>query len=285
MRSVVVTGVSTGIGWATARVLMGNGFRVFGSVRKPADAERLASEFPERFVPLVFDVTDEAAVKAAAEQVRAALGGETLAGLVNNAGIAVAGPMLMLPVAEFRHQLEVNLTGVMIATQAFGPLLGADLALKGPAGRIVNMSSVGGRNGTPFLAPYNTTKFGLEGLSEALRRELLLFGIDVVIVAPGAVATPIWAKAEAVDVSAYMDTPYGPGLEKVRRFMIDDGPNGLPPERIGETVLKALTARRPRVRYTVAPQPVQTFLFRVLPRRWVDFGMGRALKLLPRIRP
>lgn len=140
MRSVVVTGASTGIGWATAKLLLARGFRVFGSVRKAADAERLQKEFGANFTPLLFDVTDEAAVLAAAREVRAALNGETLAGLVNNAGIAVAGPVLELAADEFRHQMDVNVIGPVIATQAFGPLLGAEASLKGSKGRIANVS-------------------------------------------------------------------------------------------------------------------------------------------------
>ena len=132
MRSVVITGASTGIGWATAKLLLDRGFRVFGSVRKPADADRLKTEFGANFMPLRFDVTDEAAVLAAAREVRTALAGETLAGLVNNAGIAVAGPVLELSADEFRRQMEVNFIGPIIATQAFGPLLGSDPSLKGP---------------------------------------------------------------------------------------------------------------------------------------------------------
>jgi NAD(P)-dependent dehydrogenase (short-subunit alcohol dehydrogenase family) len=143
MRSVVVTGTSTGIGWGTAKVLLAHGFRVFGSVRKQADADRLQQEFGGNFVPLIFDVTDEAAVMAAAATVRAALGGETLAGLVNNAGIAVSGPLLDMPLADFRRQMEVNVIGPVIVTRAFAPLLGADPALKGPPGRIIMISSPG----------------------------------------------------------------------------------------------------------------------------------------------
>ena len=131
MPSVVITGASTGIGWATAKLLLGRGFRVFGSVRKQADAERLRAEFGANFTPLLFDVTDEAAVLAAAREVRAALNGETLAGLVNNAGIAVAGPVLDLAVDDFRRQMDVNVIGPVIATQAFGPLLGSDPQLQG----------------------------------------------------------------------------------------------------------------------------------------------------------
>ena len=214
MRSVVITGASTGIGWATARLLLDRGFRVFGSVRKQADADRLRSEFGVNFIPLLFDVTDEAAVLAAAREVRTALGGETLAGLVNNAGIAVAGPLLGLSADEFRRQLDVNVMGPVIATQAFAPLLGADPALTGPRGRIVMISSVAGKNGNPLTPAYAASKHAIEGLSESLRREMMLFGIDVIIVAPGAVKTPIWGKADEVDVSRYQNSPYRPALEK-----------------------------------------------------------------------
>lgn len=216
MRSVVITGTSTGIGWGTAKVLIANGFRVFGSVRKTSDAERLAAEFGARFVPLIFDVTDEAAVKAAAADVRTALAGEKLAGLVNNAGVAVAGPLLELPIEEFRRQIEINLVGVVITTKAFAPLVGTDPQLQGNPGRIINISSVGGRNAVPFLAPYAASKFALEGLSESLRRELLPFGIDVIIIGPSAVATPIWSKAEQIDVTPYLNTPYATPLERLR---------------------------------------------------------------------
>jgi NAD(P)-dependent dehydrogenase (short-subunit alcohol dehydrogenase family) len=281
MRSVVVTGTSTGIGWGTAKVLIAHGFRVFGSVRKTSDAERLAAEFGDRFVPLIFDVTDEAAVNAAAAHVRAELAGEKLAGLVNNAGVAVAGPLLELPIEEFRHQIDINLVGVVITTKAFAPLVGTDRGLKGNPGRIVNISSVGGKNAVPFLAPYAASKFALEGLSESLRRELLPFGIDVIVVAPGAVATPIWRKAEQLDITPYLDTPYGKALERLRTHMVKLGKVGLPPEQIGEAVLHALTAAKPKVRTTVTPQPFQDFLARTLPKRVVDRMIGGRLGLLP----
>src|SRR5207249_8303313 len=206
------------------------GFRVFGSVRKKADAERLKREFGANFTPLLFDVTDEAAVLAAAREVRAALDGETLFGLVNNAGIAVAGPVLELAADEFRRQMDVNVIGPIITTQAFGPLLGTEPSLKGPKGRIVMISSVAGKNGNPLMSAYAASKHAIEGLSESLRRELMLFGIDVVVVAPGAVKTPIWSKAEEVDVSVYKNSPYFPALQKLRAFMLSLGATGLPAE-------------------------------------------------------
>lgn len=270
MKSVVITGASTGIGWGCAKVLIKKGFKVFGSVRKQEDAGRLSKEFGANFTPLLFDVTDAAAVKAGAAKVAATLGNETLAGLVNNAGIAVAGPLLYLDVDEFRQQLEVNLTGQLIVTQAFAPLLGADTSRKGKPGRIVNITSIGGRNASPFVGPYNTSKFGFEGFSESLRRELMLFGIDVIVVAPGAVATPIWDKAEAVDTSRYANTPYGPSLNKVRDYMLSTGRKGLPPEKIGRAVWRALTLAKPKVHYVVTPDPIQEIVVHTLPKRTVD---------------
>ncbi|HEY1837861.1 MAG TPA: SDR family oxidoreductase [Rhizomicrobium sp.] len=270
MKSVVVTGASTGIGWGCVKVLIGKGFRVFGSVRKQADADRLSKEFGASFTPLLFDITDTAAVKRGADQVAAALGNETLAGLVNNAGIAVAGPLLYLDVDEFRQQLEINLTGQLIVIQTFAPLLGADTSRAGAPGRIVNITSVGGRNANPFMGPYNASKFGFEGFSESLRRELMLFGIDVIVVAPGAVATPIWDKAEQVDVSRYANTPYAKALDTVRNYMLDMGRKGFPPETIGRAVWYALTTRKPKVHYTVTPAGFQDFIVGHLPKRMVD---------------
>ena len=279
MKSVVVTGSSTGIGWGATKILIHNGFRVFGSVRKDADGERLQKEFGANFVPLKFDVTDAAAVNAAAEQVSAALGGETLAGLVNNAGIAVAGPLLYLKIDELRHQLEVNVTGQVIVTQAFAPLLGADRSRKGGPGRIVMISSVGGKNANPFMGPYCASKFAMEGLSESLRRELLMFGIDVIVVAPGAVATPIWDKAEEVDVTQYANTPYLEPLKKIRAYMLDRGPKGLKPEKLGQAIYHALTTPRPKVRYTVTPDRFAEIMQAVLPKRTMDKLIGGQLGL------
>jgi NAD(P)-dependent dehydrogenase (short-subunit alcohol dehydrogenase family) len=281
MRSVVVTGASTGIGWATAKSLLARGFRVFGSVRKAQDARRLSSEFGANFTPLSFDVTDEAAVLAAAREVRAALNGETLAGLVNNAGIAVAGPLLELAVGEFRRQMDVNVIGPVIATQAFGPLLGADPSLRGPKGRIVMVSSLAGKNGNPLLSAYSASKHAIEGLSDSLRREFMLFGIDVVIIAPGAVKTPIWAKAEEVDVSVYRNSPFFPALERIRKFMLQLGEKGLPAERIAEVIAKALTTANPKTRYQITPDPIESFIVSVLPKRMLDKIIAKRLGLTP----
>ena len=279
MKTVVVTGASTGIGWGCVKVLIASGFRVFGSVRKQIDADRLSTEFGTNFTPLIFDVTSKAAVAAGAKKVKIALGDETLFGLVNNAGIAVPGPLLYLKIDDFKHQIAVNLIGQLIVTQALAPLLGADRSRKGAPGRIVIISSVGGKSASPFVGAYNASKFALEGMSESLRRELMLFGIDVIIVAPGAVATPIWDKADAVDFATFTNTPYAAALKKLKDRMVDHGKKGLPPEKLGEVVRMALTVSKPKPRYTVTPNPIQNLLVNTLPKRLVDSIIARRLGL------
>jgi len=271
MQSVAVTGVSSGIGWGTTKVLIQKGFRVFGSVRKSQDAERLSKEFGENFVPLIFDVTDEAAVQAAAQKVREQLNGETLFGLVNNAGIAVPAPLIHQPTEDFRHQLEVNLVSALIVTKAFVPLLGVDRSLHGKPGRIINISSVGGKVGAPFLGAYAASKHGLEGFSESLRRELMLYRIDVIIVGPGSIATPIWDKGAGTDLSGYADTDYLEAAQRMMKFMVNDGHRGYPPEKVGEVVWRALTTPHPRVRYSVMPgSAINRIVQMLLPKRVVD---------------
>lgn len=279
--SVVVTGVSSGIGAATAHVLAVNGFRVFGTVRKKHDARALQTEFPDHFVPLVCDVTDEASVQLAADQVRKILGDAPLSGLVNNAGIALGGPLLCLPTETFRKQLDVNLTGVLITTKAFAPLLGAKSGFQGTPGRIVNMGSVGGRHAFPFMGPYHTSKFGIEGFNESLRRELMLFGVDVILVAPGSVNTPIWEKTKQQPYEQYDDTPYGPTMAVFAKITLATGRHGIPASRVGQVVLTALTARRPHTYYRVTNSPIQFHMLTKLPKRWVDKVIAKRLTPRP----
>lgn len=277
MKSIVVTGVSTGIGKSIAEMLIQKGFHVFGSVRKQTDADRLRSDLGTGFTPLTFDITDEVAVHAAAKQVRDQLKGETLCGLVNNAGIAVAAPMLYLKPDDFRRQLEINVTGQLIVTQAFTPLLGADRSLNGKPGRIVNITSVSGKNGSPFLGAYAASKHALEGLSESMRRELMLYGIDVIIVAPGPIATPIWDKAEEVNAEEYRHTDYYESGKKFQKYTIAKGRSGLPPEAVSKAVFKALTSSNPRVRYAINPNPFMSWVMSLLPKRQLDAIMAKGL--------
>ena len=203
---------------------------MFGSVRKDVDAYALQAELGDAFIPLVLDVENDAAIIAASVAVRASLPGRTLDGLVNNAGIALSGPLLMQTVADFRKQIEVNLVGMFAVTRVFAPLLGADPALAGPKGRIVNISSVGGNIGPPFLGAYAAAKHGVEGFSESLRRELQLVGINVIIVGPGSVATPIWDKAEAAPSTHLAGTIWERPFRTFTDYMLKDGRKGLAPQ-------------------------------------------------------
>jgi NAD(P)-dependent dehydrogenase (short-subunit alcohol dehydrogenase family) len=198
--------------------------------------------------------------------------------LVNNAGIAVPGPLIDLSIDDFRKQLEVNLVSVLIVTKAFAPLLGADRTLHGKPGRIINISSVGGKNALPFLGAYAASKHGLEGFSESLRRELMLYGIDVIIVGPGSVATPIWDKAEQLDIAAYKDSDYYEPATRMQRYMVREGRNGFPAEKVGEVVLHALTAEKPRTRYSVIPTTsFRRIIQLLLPKRLVDNMIAKNL--------
>jgi NAD(P)-dependent dehydrogenase (short-subunit alcohol dehydrogenase family) len=281
VRDVVVTGVSTGIGLETTRLLISNGYRVFGSVRKQTDADRLQKEIGGRYVPLIMDVTDADAIQRASEKVGALLGSNRLAGLVNNAGIVVSGPLLHLRPSELRRQLEANMIGPMMVTQAFAPLLGTDNKRTGPVGRIVNISSTAAKVVPPLLGAYAASKWGFEGMSEALRRELMLFGIDLVIIEPGAVNTALYDKGEKEDLSAFKPTPYWEAIENFRKYIVKEGRRGLPPERLAKTVYIALTAAKPKTRYAVVPQRFKNWtLPRLLPTRMVDDAIAKQMGLI-----
>ena len=278
-QDVVVTGVSTGIGWATTKVLVSKGFRVFGSVRKQADAERLQKEFGSSCVPLLMDITDADAVHQASKHVSALIDDRNLIGLVNNAGIVVSGPLLYLRPSEYRRQLEVNMISPLVVIQAFAPLLGTDKKRQGPAGRIVNISSTGAKVAIPLIGGYSSSKAGLEGMSDALRQELMLFGIDVVIIEPGTVNTALYDKGEKEDLSEFQPTEYWEAVENFQKFIVNEArTNGLPPERLGEAVYLALSAAKPKARYAVVPQRFKNWtLPRLLPTRMVDAQLAKLL--------
>lgn len=275
-RAIVVTGASTGIGYAVAERFAKRGWKVFGSVRKAEDGQRLQSELG--VTPLLFDVTDRDAIAAAAEQVASDLGGATLGGLVNNVGMSVAGPMAFMPLDTFRLQMEVNLTGPFLVTQAFLPLLGMDRSRAGSPGRISQISSVSGSIGFPMLGAYCASKHALNGMSESLRRELLPFGIEVSVVAPGAIITPIWGKGGLSDISQYRDTPYGASMNKFEDMMEKAGQGGLPVSRVADAVWHAITSPKPKLRYEVIPRRFREWtLPKFLPKRTVDKFIGKMM--------
>ena len=282
-KNVVVTGVSTGIGRGTVSVLIKNGWRVFGSVRKASDGKALQQQFGEKFTPLVFDVEDNAAIVAEAERTRKILAGFTLDGLVNNAGSSFPDPLLVQSVVDFRKQININLVGMFAVTRAFAPLLGADPTLKGNKGRIINISSVGGKMGPPFLGAYAAAKHGVEGFSESLRRELQLIGITVVVIAPGSVVTSIWDKAEKINFDHVTGSIWEKPYRNFVKWMVDNGRKGYSSEYVGEVIAKALSASEPKTRYTVVKgEFLNATLPLLLPGRIIDKMMGKQIGLLPK---
>ena len=282
-KSAVITGVSTGIGRAVAKSLTDAGWRVFGSLRKEKDAQEASAALGPAFTPLLFDVTDEAAIMRGAAAVKAAIGDATLGALVNNAGVAVGGPVAYLNMDDLKRQIDINVYGPIRATKAFLPLLGADKAQKGPPGRIVNMSSVAGKIASPFMSPYAMSKHALEAMSESLRRELTVHGIDVVIVGPGAIRTPIWAKADDIDFEQYRHTEYAADLERMKGMMQSFGEQGLEAEEVGELVLDILTAAKPKTRYAILKNKFSMWtLPNLLPKRMVDNFVVKRFGLRPR---
>jgi NAD(P)-dependent dehydrogenase (short-subunit alcohol dehydrogenase family) len=280
-KDVVITGVSTGIGRGTTKVLISKGFRVFGSVREQADADSLQREFGEGVVPLIMDITDADAVHQAARKVGSMIGDRNLVGLVNNAGIVVSGPLLYLRPSEYRRQLDVNMVSPLVVIQAFAPLLGTDKKRQGPAGRIVTISSSTAKVAIPLLGAYSSSKSGLEGMSDVLRRELMLFGIDVVLIEPGTVNTAMYDKGEKEDLSEFKPTEYWEAVQQFQKYIVTEArTNGLPPERLGEAVHVALTTAKPKARYAVVPQRFKNWtLPRLLPTRMLDAQLAKMLGL------
>jgi NAD(P)-dependent dehydrogenase (short-subunit alcohol dehydrogenase family) len=249
MRSVVITGSSSGIGRACALTLDRKGFRVFAGVRTSADGDALRDAASDSLTPVHVDVTDSASIAAMAVQVAAEVGEAGLDGLVNNAGTTLPCPIEYLDLDGFRHQLEVNLVGPLAVTQAMLPML------RRARGRVVNVTSVAGRAGVPLMAPYVAAKHGLEGLSDVMRLEFRQLGIHVAVIEPGFVGTAMGGKLQNDTEAAIRSLPdegrrrYGPPLTKMAETVSQHAASGSPPEVVAEAVLHALTSNRPRTRY------------------------------------
>jgi NAD(P)-dependent dehydrogenase (short-subunit alcohol dehydrogenase family) len=266
--AVVITGASTGIGHASALHLASLGYQVFAGVRRDEDAERLR-QANGSIEPVMIDVTDQASIDAAAATVREATGG-SIAGLVNNAGIAVPGPLEYLPMDEFRRQIEVNLIGQVAVTQAFLPML------RPARGRIVNIGSIGGRVALPLLGPYAASKHAMEGLTDSLRRELRPSGIEVSIIRPGPIATEIWERGntkadELLERMPEAEQHYGAAIAGARAGAQERMKEAIPAKEVAEVVAHALTSDKPKTRYLVGPRTrPMALLATVLPDRWFD---------------
>jgi NAD(P)-dependent dehydrogenase (short-subunit alcohol dehydrogenase family) len=281
---VLVTGASTGIGRATVATLVGQGALVWAGVRRQEDAAALEAAHPGRVTALRFDVTDEQAVASAAAQVCAA---GPLHGLVNNAGVALPAPLEYMPLAEFRRQLEINLVGQLAVTQAVLPALRAAAEARAqaerdgvapspglpPAPRIVMLGSIGDRIAGPMIGAYHAAKFGLAGLTGSLRAELAPSGIQVLLIEPGAIATPIWSRGTAAAEELLAKLPaealrrYGAQIQAAYAMAARAARDGLRPEAVAEVIARALATGRPRPRYLVGRDARIAALLAYLPDR------------------
>ena len=279
-RTVLITGASTGIGAACALHLDKLGFTVFAGVRREQDGDALKQRGTGRLVPVLLDVTDESSIHQAQTTVAERIGTGGLYGLVNNAGIVVAGPLEAVPIPDLRRQLEVNVIGQVAVTQAFLPLI------RQARGRIVNMGSISGRGAIPLMGPYAASKFALEAVTDALRLELQQWGIEVSIVEPGAIATPIWEKSrkEAIHLESAtteeLRTLYGTVIAAVRKVVEQATARAIPSDMVAKAVEHALTAVRPKTRYLVGTDAkMRALMIKLLPDRLSDQVLTWALKL------
>ena len=281
---MLVTGSSTGIGRATALRLDLDGWRVFAGVRRDEDAESLRSAASDRLVPVTLDVTDQTQVAFAAAQIEEVVGEGGMNGLVNNAGVAILGPLETIPLDDFRRQIEVNLTAQVAVAQAMLPLI------RSGRGRIVFVSSIGGRMALPFGGPYHAAKFGIEAVADCLRQELRPWGIAVALIEPGSIDTPIWERGERIadDVAtrspAVQQELYGDAIERFRKAIRRTAERGIPPEKVAAAIAHALNASRPRTRYLVgADARGQALARRLLPDRALDRVVALVMRA-PRMR-
>ncbi len=281
--AVVITGASAGIGAACALALDTLGYRVFAGIRNPADGESLQRQAGPRLMPIRLDVTDPASLAAASHTVTAMTGDHGLAGLINNAGIGVAGPIEALPLADWRRQFEVNVFGLIATTQTFLPLI-----RKG-RGRIINMGSIAGRASMPFMAPYAASKHALVAITDALRIELQPWGIRVALIEPGAIATPIWRKtrneADRWNASWNQDLKamYQEGFTRVKEAATAAGEQAQPAKVVADAVAHALRSRWPKSRYLLGSDAaIRAYLALLLPGRLNDWLITNIVKLPPR---
>ena len=278
MKYILITGVSTGIGYDVVRHFVGRGYFVFGSVRKEADQQRLESEFPERFKCLLFDICDRAAIDTAFKQVEQVLGGQLLTCLVNNAGVALAGPLQLIDDERFDHQLLVNVSGTRNVINAFLPMLGAtkDRDPSVQPGKIINNSSISGIVNTPVNGSYCISKHAIESLGEVYRRELMMYGIDVVSIQSGPIQSQIWEKNIGAS-SEFEQSDYQTMIRQTEAILADAQKLAQPPSVFSELIEKIIDNPRPRLAYVIHQQPWQIRMLRWLPQRWVDRIMHKKL--------
>ena len=267
-KAIVITGVSSGIGYGLAHELIDRKYTIFGSVRKKEDAERLKAELGERFMPLLMDVTDMPSIAKAADLVRTQLKETGLGGLINNAGISCSGPVEHLAIEKVEYNFNVNVLGVFRVTKAFLPLLGTTKEYSTQPGRILNISSISGKISAPYMASYTGTKHAIEGISHCLRKELLPFGIDVVIIGPGQVQTPIWDKDSLED---FKDTTYASSMTKFFTWLVNKGKKGMTLHECSRRIADVFEVEKPKTRYAIVQNKFQNWILPLLvPDRVAD---------------
>jgi len=282
-KNIVITGVSSGIGRDALRLLHQKGYHIYGSVRKEADAKLLTETYPKHFTPLLFDVQDQDAVNQAAKRVFEACG--RIDALINNAGVAVPGPLQFVTEADFERQMDINLKSVRRITNTFLPLLGTAPDFKGPPGRIINISSISGLFSSPFNGVYSISKHALESMTDVYRRELQRYGIKVIAIEPGPIKTKIWGK-NLNSMAQFADTDYYDILQKADKMIESTEKNALPVARTSNVILKCITKKHPKTRYIVHKN---AFVFKIvanyLPDKLVDWFIHRSLSKGNRHRP
>ena len=279
MQSIFVTGASSGIGYDCVRYFLAQGFTVLASVRKPADKERLDREFTRHFHSFLFDITDREAIQDAAARVRELIDENVLTALVNNAGVAVAGPMQLVNDDRFEEQIRINVIGTRNVTNAFLPALGArrNRPADQKPGKIINISSISGILNTPINGSYCVAKHAMESLGEIYRRELYMYGIDVISLQPGPIQSEIWNK-NADSLTGFADSDYAPMIRRVDEMMRQAEQDALPPAVISKLIHKIIDTRRPKTQYIVHSRRLPgMILAKWLPARWVDRMLNRKL--------
>ncbi|WP_395736173.1 SDR family oxidoreductase [Prosthecobacter sp.] len=279
-RNVLITGASTGIGAACARMLAERGWRVFAGVRREKDGQALVASAKGLIVPVILDVTNREQLQKVVQEVSAATGADGLQGVVNNAGIALAGPLEFMPLEAFEKQFQINVLGLIAVTQAFMPLIRAS------RGRIILTGSNSGFMCEPFLAGYGATKHALEAIADSLRIELRPWGIEVALIQPGAIKTPIWSKSREAAEQLFVGMPpqceelYAEPIAALRKMVEKIPSMAIPPERVAKAVTHALESRRPRTRYPVGlDSMLGSVLVRLVPDRLRDWLIRKFMGL------
>ena len=282
MRTVLVTGVSTGIGKSISEKLLKNNFFVIGSVRKKEDANYLKEKYMEKFDYIIFDVRDKDAIENSKIQVVDILkrNNSYLCSVINNSGVALGGPVKYLDIEVFKKQFDVNYFGLINVTKTFLDLL-IDSNTHPLKNKIINIGSISGKRSYPFVAPYTSSKFALEGFTDSLRRELLIHNVDVILIEPGPIKTAIWEKVPDIDDNPFLNTEYEIPLKKFFKGYLKMGANGLNPDIIGDKIVEILSRNNPKTRYVITPNKFRDyFIPGFLPDRWVDKMVGKMLGLI-----